>query len=94
MSMKEDSVEFQPVVENGVPFQLPEGKGCVDVDVEANHVVVVVSGIFVGGMTNASNVLSEFFARRDVAVHCDASKGRVEINQNDSVLVVDILEVL
>ena len=94
MSVKEDVVGFQPGVESGIPFQLPEGKSHVDVDVEANRVVVVVSGIFVGWMTNAINILGEFFARRDVTVHCDASKGRVEVNRNDSVLVVDILEVL
>ena len=94
MSTKEDSVGFQPGVENGVPFQLPEGRGCVDADVETNRVVVVVSGIFVGGMTNAVNVFVKVFAGRDVAVHCNASKGRVGVNWNDSVLVVDILEVL
>ena len=94
MSTKEDSVGFQPGVENSVPFQLPEGKGCVDADVKVNCVVVFIGGIFVGGMTNAVNVLGEFFAGRDVTVHCDASKGRVEVNWNDSVLVVDILEVL
>ena len=94
MSTKEDSVGFQPVVENSVPFQLPAEKGCVDVDVEANRVVVVISGIFVGEMTNAINVLGEFFAGRDVTVHCNASKGRVDVNWNDSVLVIDILEVL
>ena len=63
-------------------------------DVEANHVVVVISGIFVGGMTNAVNILGGLFTGRDVAVHCNAPKGRVEINWNDSVLVIDILEVL
>ena len=94
MSTKEDAIGLQPGVESGIPFQLPERKSCVNADVEANRVAVVISGVFVGWMTNAINIHGEFFARGDVAVHCDASKGRVEVNQKDSVIVIDILEVL
>ena len=95
MSTKEDAIGLQPGIESGVPFHLPEGKSHVDTDVEADqHAVVVISGIFVGWMTDAINILGEFFARWDVAVHCNASKGGVEVNQKDSVLIVDILEVL
>ena len=94
MSMKEDLVQFQPGVESCVPFKLPEGNSGVDADMEANCVVVVIGGSFVGGMTNAVNVLSELFAGRDVAFYCNASKRRVGINWDDSDLVVDVLEVL
>ena len=94
MSVKENVVGFQPGVESSVPFHLPEGKSHVDADVESDHVVVVLSGIFVGGVANAINILGKFFTRRDVAVHSNASKGRGEVSRSDSVLVVDILEVL
>ena len=94
MSMKEDAIGLQPGIESGILFQLPERKSHVNADVEANCVAVVVSGVFVGWMTDAINILGEFFARGDVSVHCNASKGRVEVNRKDGVLVVDILEVL
>ena len=93
MSTKEDAIGFQPGIESSVPFQLLERESCVDMDVEADH-VVVISGIFVGWMTDAVNILGEFFAGWDVTVRCNASKGGVEVNWKDGVLIVDVLEVL
>ena len=94
MGMKEDAIGLQPGIESGIPFQLPERKSRVNTDIKANHVAVVISGVFGGWITNAVNILGEFFAGGDVAVHCDASKGRVEVNWKDGVLAVDIREVL
>ena len=94
MSMEEDAIRLQPGLEGSVPFHLPEGKSRVDTDMEADCVVVVVHGVFVGWMTDAVNILGQFFARWDVTIHCNASKGRVEVDQKDGVLVVDILKLL
>ena len=62
MSMEEDAIRLQPGLEGSVPFHLPEGKSRVDTDMEADCVVVVVHGVFVGWMTDAVNILGQFLA--------------------------------
>ena len=91
MSMEENAVGFQPGIESGVLFHLLKGKGCVDADMESNRVVVVFGGVFAGWMTDAIDVLGQCFARWNVAVHGNASKWGVGVNQKDGVLVVDVL---
>ena len=94
MSMEINAVGFQPRIKSGVLFHLPEGNGCVDMEMESNRVVVIIGGIFAGWMTDAVNVLGQCFARWNVAVHGNASKWGVGVNRKDGVLVVDVLELL
>ena len=65
-----------------------------DADVEADDIAVHVVGTPVHRDADAINVLGEFITRRDVIFHGDAAKRRLQINQEDAVLVVDILESL
>ena len=61
---------------------------------EANYVVVVIGGVFAGWVTDAINILGQGFTRWDVVVHSNASKGGVDVNWDDGVVVVDVLKLL
>ena len=59
---------------------------------EANNIAVCFVGMPVHWDADTIDILGQFFTRRDVIVHGDASKGRSQINQENAVLGVDILE--
>ena len=57
MSAKEDLAFGEPFIEWSVPFELPKGKSGIDSDMEADCVVVVIVGAFIGWGADAGNIV-------------------------------------
>ena len=92
MGAKENPAFHKSCIKHSVPFQLPEGKGSADPDVETNDVAIHIVGTLVHGDADTINILGQIVAGRNVIVRGDTSKRRSGVNRDDAVLVINFLE--